>query len=413
MSFFLITLLLLTDGMDVTIVSHVFPSLIREWGVSVGGGIALVVTGGAVAMGVGALVAGRLSDRFGRKPLLIIAGVVFSVATALTATAPDLFFFTTWRIVACLGMGAVMPLGITLLADLMPVRRRSAFVAAAYAGIGLGTTVGAIAAGVIIPQAGWRSLLVFAGIVPLVATLLVAFFVGESPSLTGRARVVDGIAKSVPSRVDRSVFAGVLGRRWRVTTLLLWAFGFISLGTQLMLIQYLPTLLQQPSPGLSTAESSAIIAVYGLASVVGILVLSAILIRASRFASIGVGLALSAAAAVWVAFIADSSFTTIFVVVTIAGLIIPTTLGPTRNVLAAAAYPAAMRGTGVGTTEFSARAGSAAGGVVGGALIGGLGLGLSGIFLALLVPFAILGAIVGALRLTGTDSRDVASSDPV
>ena len=37
--FSLITLVLLSDGMDVTIVAHVFPTLIKSWGVSVGGGV--------------------------------------------------------------------------------------------------------------------------------------------------------------------------------------------------------------------------------------------------------------------------------------------------------------------------------------------------------------------------------------
>ena len=49
--FALITALLLCDGMDVTIVSHTFPSLVKEWGVSVGGGITFVVTAGFVSMG--------------------------------------------------------------------------------------------------------------------------------------------------------------------------------------------------------------------------------------------------------------------------------------------------------------------------------------------------------------------------
>ena len=61
--FLLIFFLLMADGMDSTIVSHIFPSLIKEWGVSIGGGIALIVSGGFLAMGIGSFVAGRLADR--------------------------------------------------------------------------------------------------------------------------------------------------------------------------------------------------------------------------------------------------------------------------------------------------------------------------------------------------------------
>src|SRR6476620_1601968 len=85
--FTLITLVLLSDGMDVTIVSHVFPTIIKSWGVSVGGGIALVVAVGFLAMGLGAVLAGGLSERWGRKSILIGGVVVFGGATALGGTS--------------------------------------------------------------------------------------------------------------------------------------------------------------------------------------------------------------------------------------------------------------------------------------------------------------------------------------
>ena len=45
-------------------------------------------------------------------------------------------------------------------------------------------------------------------------------------------------------------FRRLLARPFVLTTLLLWVFGFVSLGTQLLIVQYLPTLLQLPVPGL-------------------------------------------------------------------------------------------------------------------------------------------------------------------
>src|SRR5699024_10532591 len=106
--FSLITLVLLCDGMDVTIVAHVFPTLIKGWGVSVGGGIAFVVAVGFLSMGLGAVVAGGLSDRWGRKSVLIGSVILFGGATALGGTSGDFTAFAFWRILACLGMGAAM-----------------------------------------------------------------------------------------------------------------------------------------------------------------------------------------------------------------------------------------------------------------------------------------------------------------
>jgi AAHS family 4-hydroxybenzoate transporter-like MFS transporter len=412
--FALIFLILLADGMDVTIVSHVFPSLIKEWGVTIGGGIALVVSGGFIAMGIGALAGGRAADRVGRKNLLVGATVLFSVTTALGATSQDFTTFVIWRLIACLGIGAVMPIGMTLLADLVPARRRAAMITAAYAGVGLGVTAGATLAGLIIPTSGWRTLLLAAGAIPLVIGLVLAVVVPESPAFyIGRgavdkarrilARIAPGTdietIDTTPSAdaLDRGALRVILTKPFTLTTVLLWVFGFFSLGTQLLIAQYLPTLLQQPTPGLDTVQSSTIVASYGFASVIGGLLLSVILARFSRYAVIGFTLGIGAIVAVIVALQADAGFGILLPLLTLAGFVLPAGFGPTRNVLATAAYPVRVRGTGVGATELAGRVGSALGGAAGGSLIGA-GLGLGGVFLVVLVPIAALLAALFGLQ---------------
>jgi AAHS family 4-hydroxybenzoate transporter-like MFS transporter len=191
-------------------------------------------------------------------------------------------------------------------------------------------------------------------------------------------------------------------------------FGFFSLGTQLLIAQYLPTLLQQPVPGLNTVQSSTIVGAYGFSSVLGGLLLGAILMKASRYRTISVVLAVSVVMTLVIAFIPSPGFSTLLPLFTIAGFILPTGFGPTRNILAAAAYSTAVRGTGVGMTELGARLGSAAGGAVGGTLIGA-GLGLSAIFLVLLLPLAVLLAALVGLRAeakrTGAESGAEASDE--
>lgn len=415
--FMLIFLLLLADGMDSTIVSHIFPSLIKEWGVSVGGGIALIVSGGFIAMGLGSLVAGRLADRWGRKTVLVVAGLILATMTMLGGTAENLTMFTVWRLLACVGIGAVVPTAVTLLADLVPKKRRGAMVAAAYAGLGLGTTAGATLAGIIIPTEGWRVLMVVGGAIPLVITALIWIGIPESPILLAARGSTDQARRSLtriypqvnPDQVDLTApvgqeersagaFQRLFSQPYTLTTVLLWVFGFLSLGTQLLIIQYLPTLLQMPTPGLTTVESSTIVAVYGFASVVSLLLLGAILAKWQRFGVIALCLAVSAIVAVAVSLVADAGFVTLLVVLAAAGFFLPAALGPTRNILAVEAYPTDLRATGVGGTELSARLGSAGTGALGGILIGG-GLGLGGFFLALLVPLGILGATLAGLKV--------------
>ncbi|MDF9277922.1 MFS transporter [Arthrobacter sp. EH-1B-1] len=410
--FTLITLVLLSDGMDVTIVSHVFPTLIKSWGVSVGGGIAFVVAVGFLSMGLGAVVAGGLSDRWGRKSVLIGSVVVFGGATALGGTAGDFTAFAAWRILACLGMGAAMASGNTLLADLIPERRRAALLATAYAGVGLGTTVGAALAGTLLPTSGWRVLLVVGGLIPLAIIAVLAAVVPESPAFVSAKRRTGGAAFPASQGQERRahgssvlrpgfeapVSSTILAPPLTPTTVLLWLFGFFSLGTQLLIAQYLPTLLQLPVPGLDTLQSSTIVGVYGFASVLGGVILGAILARASRFLIIGIVLGLAAVMSVVVYLLPDPEFGSLIVVLGITGFILPTAFGPTRSVLAAMAYPAHVRGAGIGVAEFGGRLGAAAGGVAGGTLIAA-GTGLSGLFLILLLPIGVLlGSLAGLRR---------------
>ena len=214
-------------------------------------------------------------------------------------------------------------------------------------------------------------------------------------STGGRGAELSPPGSKVPPPGSEPPSEAILSRPLAPTTVLLWLFGFFSLGTQLLIAQYLPTLLQLPVPGLNTVQSSTIVGVYGLASVLGGVVLGAILAKVSRFLVIGVVLLLAAVMSVLVYLLPDPGFGSLLVVLGITGFILPTAFGPTRSVLAAAAYPASMRGAGIGVAEFGGRLGAAAGGVAGGTLIAA-GMGLSSLFLFLLLPIAVLlGSLTG------------------
>lgn len=414
--FLLIFFLLVSEGMDGTIVSHVFPSLISEWGVAVGGGISFVVSGGFIIMGLGALTAGKISDRWGRKTTLIGAGLIMSAATYLGSTSVDFTWFTIWRFLACLGIGAVLPTAFALLADLVPKKSRGGMVAASYAGIGLGSAVGAVLAGLIIPTDGWRGLLLAGGIVPLVIVLALWIIVPESPGFFAAKQQESKAQKAfrklmpsvdvnhilwtvdLPQKGQRRSTAGLLSKGFKARTVLLWVFSFTSLGMLMVFNQYLPTLLQLPSPGLDTVQSSSIVAIQGLGGVFGILIFGVVLARWSYYKAIGLYLFIAALMLTGVALLADSGYITLLLSLTATALFMPAATGPTRNTIAIEIYPNNMRATGIGAAELSARLGSASQGALGGVFIG-LGLTLSGFFLALLVPLSILAATLTGLKL--------------
>ena len=182
-------------------------------------------------------------------------------------TAENFTLFTFWRFLACLGIGAVLPTAFTCLSDFVPKKRRGAMVAAAYAGVGLGSALGATLAGLILPE-GWRALMVAGGVFPMVVVLIVWFAIPESPSflvsrrLPTRARRslermypqldmerVDFAAPELASKSPWALSRRLLSSSFAPRTVMLWVFGFVSLGLLMLTNQYLPILLQLPSPG--------------------------------------------------------------------------------------------------------------------------------------------------------------------
>jgi len=129
---------------------------------------------------VGAIFAGRLADRFGRRRVLIIASVTFAIGSVLSATAPNVEFLIGARIILGLAIGVagmVAPLYISETAD---PERRGALVATYQLAITLGI-VSAYGVGYILAEGGhWRWMFA-TGTVPAVILLLGALRVPESP----------------------------------------------------------------------------------------------------------------------------------------------------------------------------------------------------------------------------------------
>lgn len=421
-------LVMVADGLDMTIVSHIFPSLVREWGVT-SADITLIVTGGAIGMGIGALAAGPASYRWGRKAVTIAGVVVFSIGTAALAAAPDVGTLTAIRIFACIGVGAVTPIALTYVAELVPSARRAAFVTIALAGVPLGSIVGAyLAAGVIPSSGGWRLFAVVGGLLPIVCVVLLAAVVPESPLLLASRRAPEQVvrrrlsrllpgldASSVdlavgpdPATIERNGFRELVSRRLVVTTVLLWFYAFFGQGLQQLVNQYLPTLLQAPDPGLDTVQSSLVVAMLSWGALAGSAVLFFVLARVSRFVVDATLLALGV-----VCLLVMSAGGLGFEQLLIAAFLLGTTFTvgiSFTGTLAAIAYPVRVRSQGVGTANFVGRLGTIANTAVGGALIGA-GWMLSGMLALIAVPTAALIATTFGLAADSRRRRRTATAE--
>ncbi len=65
----------------------------------------------------GALRAGPLADRFGRKAVLVASVLVFALACLASGYSHSLEHLTAWRFITGLGLGAAMPNAVTLMSE--------------------------------------------------------------------------------------------------------------------------------------------------------------------------------------------------------------------------------------------------------------------------------------------------------
>jgi AAHS family 4-hydroxybenzoate transporter-like MFS transporter len=146
------------DGMDVAIMGFVTPAILQEWDVS-RAAFGLVISAAPFGLVIGALMAGPLSDRYGRKVMLTVAVFLFGVFTVAAAQASTPAQMAFLRVLAGIGMGAAMPNTTTLLSEYAPERRRALMITVMFTGFNLGSAAIGFAAGYLIPLYGWRSVL--------------------------------------------------------------------------------------------------------------------------------------------------------------------------------------------------------------------------------------------------------------
>jgi MFS family permease len=115
------------------------------------------------------LVLGAAADRFPRPKLIAAGLLVWSLATALTATAQGLTQLAVWRVAVGIGEAALPATALAMLADVFPKARLGLVNGIFYAGIPIGFAASFGLAGFLGPWLGWRACFVALGTLGLVA----------------------------------------------------------------------------------------------------------------------------------------------------------------------------------------------------------------------------------------------------
>lgn len=148
----------------------------------------IAMTTALVGCLIGAMVAGAMADRFGRKPLLILSAVLFTASAIMTGYFDNFTMFNIARFIGGIGIGVASALSPMYIAEVAPTQIRGRMVSLNQMTIVLGILaaqiVNMLIGSGVSPQWGtewgWRWMF-WAETVPAVMFLLMSFVIPESP----------------------------------------------------------------------------------------------------------------------------------------------------------------------------------------------------------------------------------------
>ena len=151
------------DGFDQNVISFAAPTIAPMYHLTrpMMGNVFSI---GLVGTMLGGFLFGWIGDRWGRRPAVIIATLLFAVMTLDFALAGSYGGFLAMRLAVGIGTGGMLPLSWALNIEYAPKRWRSSIVTVVMLGYSAGISLGGPIAVWLIPRFGWQSVFVFGGV---------------------------------------------------------------------------------------------------------------------------------------------------------------------------------------------------------------------------------------------------------
>ncbi|MFD1431896.1 MFS transporter [Lacticaseibacillus yichunensis] len=222
----------LFDAMDVGMLSFILAAVAPEWHLTATQS-GLIGSISSLGMALGAVLFGMMADRIGRKAVLIITLLVFSMGSALSALANGYVMFMALRFIIGAGLGGELPVASTLVSESVAPQHRGRSVVLLESFWAVGWLLAALVSYFVIPHWGWRVSVLITGCTALYA-LYFRGGINESPVFEAE-------------KPQRRSFFSALRALWqpqlRRATAMLWIVWFMVVFSYYGMFLWLPSVM--------------------------------------------------------------------------------------------------------------------------------------------------------------------------
>jgi AAHS family 3-hydroxyphenylpropionic acid transporter len=245
------------EGYDIQAFGIAAPKLVAALGLGPAqqGAAASIAMVGLV---FGAIAGGKIADRVGRKPVLLVSAATFGICSIWTGLSANYDALLFARFVTGLGFGGAFPVLIAIATEISPPARRSATTGALFCGMPAGGALVSLFARLGGEAMDWRTIFLVGGAIPIVLLPLLWMFLPE----TRPPRDADAATRLLPALFD--------GGRAPATILLAMS-SFLLLVVLYLMLNWLPTLVV--AKGHSAGDGAAASFAFNISGVGGALLL--------------------------------------------------------------------------------------------------------------------------------------------
>ncbi|KGB22210.1 MFS transporter [Acetobacter tropicalis] len=399
----------MVDGVDVLMLSYVAPTLSQGLGLNAEE-LGIVFSAGLGGMAFGGLVIAPLSDKTGRRPLIILSVLLMAISMLASGYATTMAQLVVLRVIVGAGIGAALAGIATLAAEYAPPKHHDFAVAILQGGYPIAATITGFIVAPLIHVWSWNALLIAAGIFSASALPPLFFFLPESmaflvqkqpPNALRRIQAIERRLKlpitqelPLPAPLENKNMGvkGLFREGRAMRTVLLWTSIISGFMTLYFIISWIPKLAVEA--GLDISDSIYAGALYNIGAFVGCATIGLIAIRLTLHRTIILYLLLASVALTVFGIMPMPLFGTLFVAFIIGVFLQGGFNG--HYPLAASLYPTKVRATGMGWAMGVGRIGAVIGPYMGGLLLQNH-VRISYIFIIYSVPLLICAACVYAM----------------